>query len=180
MEKISEERVLRGERFDVDRMTLRGDDGKLYHREVLRHPGAVVIIPVLNDGRVVLIDNHRPTVDKTLIELPAGTREPDEAPERTAARELIEETGYHAESLTLIREFYSAPGISDERMWLYVAKGLTEVGAAREAVEDIVNRVVDRAEIESMLAQGRIEDSKTLVGLMSWLAMDQPRRGDIG
>ena len=75
MEKLNEEKVLAGERFDVHRMTLRGDDGKTYHREVLRHPGAVVIIPLLDDGRVVLIRNNRPTVEKVLLELPAGTRE---------------------------------------------------------------------------------------------------------
>ena len=170
MEKIGEERVLAGERFDVHRMKLRGDDGKIYHREVLRHPGAVVLIPVLDDGRLVLIRNTRPTIDETLLELPAGTREPDEAPEVTAGRELIEETGYRASRLTLLREFYAAPGISDERMWLYVAEGLTEVGADREAVESIVNEVVSPAEATRLLEAGEIVDGKTLVGLLSWLS----------
>ena len=169
MEKLSEERVLAGERLDVHRMELRGDDGGIYHREVLRHPGAVVLIPVLDDGRLVLIRNTRPTVGETLLELPAGTREPDEAPETTARRELIEETGYEAARLTLVREFYAAPGISDERMWLYLAEGLTEVGADREAVEAIVNEVVDRTEAQRMLDAGEIVDGKTLVGLLSWL-----------
>jgi ADP-ribose pyrophosphatase len=170
MEKISEEKVLEGIRFDVHRMTLRGDDGQTYHREVIRHPGAVVIIPLLDDNTVVLINNRRPTVDRTLVELPAGTRDPGETPETTARRELIEETGYEATSFELIHEFYSAPGISDEIMWLYVARGLTAVGANREAVEDITNRVVDRSEASKMIQRGDIYDGKTLVGLYAWLS----------
>lgn len=175
MEKLSEEKVLSGERFDVHRMQLRGDDGKIYHREVLRHPGAVVIIPLLDDGRVVLIRNNRPTVEKVLLELPAGTCEvgkegkPAEAPEATAARELIEETGYQAKQFNLVHAFYSAPGISDEMMWLYVATGLTEVGANREAVEDIENEIVSIDEVRRMIPAGEIIDGKTLVGLYAWL-----------
>lgn len=169
MEKLSEEKVLSGERFDVHRMTLRGDDGKIYHREVLRHPGAVVVIPLLNDGRVVLIRNNRPTVEKVLLELPAGTREPDEAPETTAARELMEETGYEAKTFNLVHAFYSAPGISDEMMWLYVASDLKEVGANREAVEDIENEIVSLDDVRRMIPAGEIIDGKTLVGLYAWL-----------
>lgn len=168
---MGEEKVLSGERFDVHRMQLRGSDGKIYHREVLRHPGAVVLIPLIDDDTVVLIRNTRPTVQQTLLELPAGTREPNESPETTAARELIEETGYRADSLELVHEFYSAPGISDERMWLYVARGLTEVGADREAVEAIENQITSRREAIAWLDGGKIIDGKTLVGLYAWLRM---------
>ena len=110
-------------------------------------PGAVVLLPLLDPDTVVLIENHRPTVGETLLELPAGTREVDEAPEVTAARELAEETGYQAGKLTLIHEFFSAPGIGDELMHLYLAEDLTEGSHHREATEQIENRIASRREI---------------------------------
>ncbi len=161
--------VLRGARFDVHEMDLIGADGKRYTREVVRHPGAVVILPLLSDDSVVLIENRRPAVGETLLELPAGTREPGEPIEVTAARELTEETGYRAATLRTLHEFYSAPGICDERMTLFVASDLTAGAPDREATEKIVNRPADRAEIESWVREGKIRDAKTLVGLYAFL-----------
>ena len=170
MKKIDEQKVLRGNRFDVHRMTLLGSDDRRYQRDVIRHPGAVVIVPVLDDDRVVLIRNTRPTVETTLLELPAGTREPDEDPIVCAKRELIEETGYRAETFELLHEFYSAPGISDERMWLYAATDLVHVGADREATEQIENQIATGDQIRQWLRSGEIRDGKTLVGLYAWLS----------
>ncbi|WP_146528773.1 NUDIX hydrolase [Novipirellula artificiosorum] len=164
-----EELLLTGARFNVHAMNLVGSDGKTYVREVIRHPGAVVLLPMLDCDTVVMIENHRPTVAETLLELPAGTREPNEAVEITAARELAEETGYVAETLTLLHEFYSAPGICDERMFLYVATGLTAGESQREATEQIENRIADRDQIRKWIAEGRICDAKTLVGLYAFL-----------
>lgn len=166
----SEPMLLQGARFNVHRMTLEGDDGKLYEREVVRHPGAVVLLPVLDDGRVVMIENTRPAVNETLLELPAGTREPEEDAVVTAGRELVEETGFSADSLELIHEFYSAPGICDELMHLYLATGLTEGDPQREATETIVNRIATREEIVGWISEGKIRDAKTLVGLYAFLA----------
>lgn len=170
MQKHPDERVLlRGNRFNVNAMELTGSDGETYVREVVRHPGAVVLLPLIDANTVVMIDNHRPTVEETLLELPAGTREPGEDAMATAGRELIEETGYRAGTLTEIQTFYSAPGICDEKMHLFVAQQLTEGDAAREAVERIENRIVTRSEIESLIAGGEIQDAKTLIGLMLYL-----------
>ncbi|WP_182867368.1 NUDIX hydrolase [Rhodopirellula sp. JC639] len=162
--------LLKGARFNVHRMTLKGDDGRLYEREVIRHPGAVVLLPILDDGRVVLIENTRPTVGETLLELPAGTREPGEEALVTAGRELIEETGYRAGKLELVHEFYSAPGICDELMHLYRATELVAGDPEREATESIVNRIATRDEIRTWIADGTIRDAKTLVGLYAWLS----------
>ena len=137
---------------------------------MIRHPGAVVLLPILDDGRVVLIENTRPTVGETLLELPAGTRESGEEAVVTASRELIEETGYRAGKLELLHEFYSAPGICDELMHLYRATELVAGDPDREATESIVNRIATRDEIKAWIASGKIRDAKTLVGLYALLS----------
>lgn len=162
--------LLKGARFNVHRMTLTDNDGQLYVREVIRHPGAVVLLPILDDGRVVLIENTRPSVGETLLELPAGTREPEEQAIVTASRELIEETGYTAGKLELIHEFYSAPGICDELMHLYRATELVAGDPRREATEVIENRIATKDEITDWIKDGTIRDAKTLVGLYAFLS----------
>ncbi|QDT06560.1 ADP-ribose pyrophosphatase [Rubripirellula lacrimiformis] len=168
-ESVPEKLVFTGTRFNVHQMVLTGSDGQTYHREVIRHPGAVVLLPLIDDDTVVLIENTRATVGETLLELPAGTREAGEDAEVTAGRELIEETGYAAGSLTKIHEFYSAPGICDELMHLYVARSLTKGQHAREAVEQIENHVATRSDVARYIGEGRIRDAKTLIGLYLFL-----------
>ncbi|QDT11654.1 NUDIX hydrolase [Planctomycetes bacterium K23_9] len=166
----SEETILlKGARFDVHQMQLQGRDGKTYAREVIRHRGAVVLLPVIDANTIVMIRNSRPTVGETLLELPAGTREENESAELTAGRELIEETGYSAGSLTPLHQFYSAPGICDELMHLFLATDLTAGDAAREATEQIVNQIVTREEALELIASGKIRDAKSLVGLYAFL-----------
>jgi ADP-ribose pyrophosphatase len=151
-------------------MEIQDRQGQLRTKEVVRHPGAVVLLPVLSDGRVVMIENHRHSVGQTLLELPAGTIESDEPPATTAARELIEETGYHAGRLEKLHEFYSCPGICDELMHLYLATELTAGEPDREATEQIENRIVSPDEISQLISRGEIRDAKTLVGLYALLA----------
>lgn len=170
---IDEKLVLEGNRFNVHAMNLRGDDGNTYVREVIRHPGAVVLLPMLDADTVVLIKNSRPQVGETLLELPAGTREAGEPITETASRELIEETGYRAGELTLMQQFYSAPGISDELMYLFAATDLTQGDHQREATEQIENLIATRSEIKQFINEGRIRDAKTLVGLYAFLMTDQ-------
>lgn len=165
-----EQVLLRCSRFSVHAVEIRDRDGRIRTREVIRHPGAVVLLPVLNDGRVVMIKNHRHSVGQILLELPAGTLESGELPESTAARELIEETGYHAGKLEKLHTFYSCPGICDELMHLYLATKLTAGQPNREATEQIENRIVSRDEIAGLIAGGEIRDAKTLVGLYALLA----------
>jgi ADP-ribose pyrophosphatase len=150
----------------VIRQTKLGPDGKLHVRETVQHPGAVTILPLLDDGRVCLIRNYRIAVEKTLVELPAGTLEPGEDPAVTARRELIEETGYRASSIEKLSEFYMSPGILNERMHLYLARGLQPGPAALEPGEQIETWVVPWAEAMRMACDGSIQDAKTLVGLL--------------
>ncbi len=137
-------------------------------RQVIEHPGSVVIIPILNGDRVCLIRNYRVAVKKTLIELPAGTIEPPDSPAFTARRELQEETGYQAEKWQEVLGFYLSPGILHERMHLFVAERLTAGDAERETGERIENLVVPWKQAVSMALEGEIEDAKTLVGILLW------------
>ena len=168
---MSERELLQTSRFSV--VELASSSGP--PRQVIRHPGSVVIIPMIDEQHVCLIRNYRVSVTRTLVELPAGTREPNEAAEVTATRELAEETGYRAGSLERITEFLPAPGILDERMILYIARGLSEGAPAREAGEQIENLVVPWQEAMAMVTRGEIEDAKTLLGL---LLMDRQRSSD--
>jgi ADP-ribose pyrophosphatase len=160
--------LLRTSRFFVQRISHHGSDGAMHHREVVRHPGSVVILPCLDDNRICLIRNYRVSVDQTLIELPAGTLEEGEEPLQTAFRELIEETGYRADVMTPLNSFYAAPGILDERMHLFAATGLTKGDPRREANEQIENLVITWGEAFDLLRRGEIIDAKTIVGLCLW------------
>lgn len=164
--KVSERLVFEGIRFNVHEIEIPADDGKTVTRHVARHPGAVVIVPILDHEHVVLIHNTRATVGKQLLELPAGTREIGEEADVTAERELIEETGYHAAKITKVLKFYASPGITDELMHLYIAQGLTAGDHAREAGETIENRITSWSEIETLLESGGFEDGKTIAGLL--------------
>jgi ADP-ribose pyrophosphatase len=173
-ESATREKVLlRTGRFDVEEVTVAGRDGRPRQRAIVRHPGSVAILPLFDDHSVCLIRNQRVAVQKCLIELPAGTLETGETPLQTAARELVEETGYHARKFELLCEFYLSPGVLDERMYFFVARGLTLMGAAREPGEEIDNFVVSWDRALELVDSRQIEDAKTIVGL---LYFDRVRR----
>ena len=157
--------LLVASRFKVVREYQKTDNG-MRPREIVRHPGAVVVLPLLDDGRVCLIRNYRISVNQTLIELPAGTLEPGEEPIHNAERELIEETGFRAKKLEPLHAFFLSPGILDERMHLFLATGLMPGDTAREEGEEIDNLVVPWQDAVQMAIDGRIQDAKSIVGLL--------------
>lgn len=161
-----EEILLQASRFRVVRVPQAGAPESGEMREIVRHPGAVTILPLVDSDRICLIKNHRVSVGKTLIELPAGTLEPGEDPRETAVRELSEETGYRAGRLEPLSEFYLSPGILDERMHLFLADELTAGKTDHQPDEQIENHVVALDEALSMIHRGEIEDAKTIVGLL--------------
>jgi ADP-ribose pyrophosphatase len=163
---MPDELLLTTERFRVVRDSFVTSSGQTKSREIVRHPGAVVILPLLDDGRVCLIKNFRLSVRQTLIELPAGTLDPGESPQTTAERELTEETGYRAQFVKHLHSFYLSPGILDERMHLFLATGLTEGETARELGEEIVNFVVPWEEAIALIFRGEIQDAKTIASLL--------------
>jgi ADP-ribose pyrophosphatase len=157
-----EQLLLETKRFRVVRIF----PERLPPREVVRHPGAVTILPLLEDGRICLIQNYRASVDRTLIELPAGTLEPSESPKQTAARELTEETGFVAGNLQSLHEYYLSPGVLDERMHVFVATELSLDKPNREPDERIENLVVSIDEALAMVRDQRIQDAKTIASLL--------------
>ena len=156
-------------RFHVESVERAAADGTRPRREIVRHPGAVAILPVVDDDHVCLIRNFRVSVGRTLVEIPAGTLEPGEDPQAAAQRELVEETGYRAERMDPLFALYLSPGITDERVHLFVATGLTLGSAAREPGEQIENLVTTWDQALRLIEEGDIQDAKTIVGILAHL-----------
>jgi len=164
---MSDSKILfQGRRFHVEKAVQVTPDGAKHEHEVVRHPGAVVILPLLDDGRICFEKNFRVAVNQTLIELPAGTLEPNEDPADTALRELAEETGYRAGQMEHLITFCMSPGILDERMYLYLARDLQAGPTALEPGEDIQSLLCTWDEALDMAQSGEIRDAKTLVALL--------------
>ncbi|MEE8460170.1 MAG: NUDIX hydrolase [Phycisphaerales bacterium] len=141
----------------------------LVSREVVRHPGAVLIVPQLDGNRLALVRNYRVAVKQRLWELPAGTLEPGERPQIAAGRELEEETGYRAAVIEHLGDFYTSPGFCDELMRVFTAERLEFVGQRLEPHEDIEVGVVTVDEAIAMIDDGRIIDGKTIAALYLWM-----------
>ena len=157
--------LLRTARFTVERRTYDHPVSGRLTREMVAHPGAVAIVPLLAPDRVVLIRNYRFTVGRELLELPAGTLEPPEPPIACAARELEEETGYVAGRLEPLCEFYTSPGFTNERMYVFVATDLKAGTQKLEASEQIRIEIMPLSEALAATADGRIVDAKTIAAL---------------
>jgi ADP-ribose pyrophosphatase len=134
-------------------------------REVFHHPGGAAVVPVLPDGRILLVKQFRYPMQEILLELPAGKIDPDETPETTAGRELEEEVGYSAGSLRKIREFYSTPGFCDEKIHLYLAEDLQPCKAGGDHDEDIEVAKFSLSELLELINAARILDAKTIIGI---------------
>jgi len=141
------------------------ETGKRHRREVVAHPGAVVILGILDD-KVLLIRTRRYAVGQTLIELPAGTLEKGEDPMNCAGRELLEETGYLAGRLERLSVFYTSPGILSERMYAFAAYDLQKSNSALEEGEEIELMPATWDQVIQMLGEGQIQDGKTIATLL--------------
>lgn len=170
----NERTLLENRRFAVVERMVTRPDGQTASVQFVRHAGSVAILPILSDGRVCLIRNRRLTVDKTLIEIPAGTREPNEPPLTTAHRELAEETGYRAGRMDELLSYYPSPGVLSERMYIYVAQDLTPGDAAREANEEIENYLVTWDVAVALVERGEIVDGKTIIALCLYKKSQKP------
>jgi len=168
--------VHQGKLLGVEILSWADEQGRTIQREVVRHPGAVVIVPKLGSDRVVLVKNHRIAVDEALWELPAGTREPGEEPIITAKRELEEETGYCAGRIETIGKFFTSPGFCDELIHVYVADDLKFVGQRLEPHEKIEAHEMSWAKTLAMIDDGTICDCKTIAALLMVQRRDKAKR----
>jgi ADP-ribose pyrophosphatase len=178
---VALEPILQGAKYDYVRVRARAGDRTL-EREVVRHPGAVVVVPILNDGRIVLIRNYRLALaadggpGQWLWECCAGTiersRGPNgqfaggEPPEACAARELIEETGYRADAISPLGSFWTTPGLTNERMYAFLATGLTQVGQRLEQDEFIRVEAFSPRAVRQMIDHGELCDAKSMLAYL--------------
>ena len=160
---VASRTVFDGRLLRVEELEVELEGGLRSFREIVRHPGAAVILPQLPDGRFVLVRQFRKPVEQDLVEAVAGTLDPGESPEVCAARELKEETGYEAEEFVKLGEVYPAPGYTDEKLHLFFARLLPVAGESSPDDDEHLSLLhVSAADIEAMIADGRMCDAKTL------------------
>jgi ADP-ribose pyrophosphatase len=169
--RLHSQRFYSGRRISVDVDTVRFPDGSTGTLEMVRHPGATAVVPLLDspraaDPRVILIRQYRYAALDYLWEVPAGTLEPGEPPEICARRELREEAGVDAGRLDHLTSVFTTPGFTDELIHLYLARDLTRVAAAPEPDEFLEVRELRWSEVGTLIRQGQIRDAKTLTALM--------------
>lgn len=158
--------VYRGKIVNLDVDTVRLDSGRTVVREVVRHPGGVVAIPVLDDGKLLLVRQFRYPLQKFILEFPAGKLDSNQPPLETIMRELEEESGYRAGSIEYQFSFYTTPGISDEIIHFYIARNLMPVSQRLEEGEHITLESYSADECLEMVRTGEIADGKTILALL--------------
>jgi len=163
---VSSELLYQGRVFALKRERVIEPSGLTVTREIVVHPGSVVVLPVLPDGRIVLIRQYRHAAGQYLWELVAGHKDPGESFVAGAHRELQEETGYTARRVRKLLEVFPSPGLLGEKMVIFLAKGLTKGKARPEDDEKITQRVFTLKEAERWIHGGRIRDSKSAAGIL--------------
>lgn len=169
--KIGERERFDGGFFQVATATFVGPDGFTFEREVIRHPGAVCAVPLEDDARhVIMIRQYRGAVGSAILELPAGKRDvAAEDPVDCMARELVEEIGREASSITEVAHFYNSPGFSDETTICYLAENLTECEREAHGIEEEHLELVriDLEDVEDLMGAGELVDAKSIIGLFA-------------
>jgi ADP-ribose pyrophosphatase len=161
--------IYKGRVIDVRVDEIELEPGRVFKRDVVGHPGAVVILPVDAQGRLLWITQYRYAAGKTLLELPAGTLEEGESPLATAQREIVEEVGFAAATWHDLGGFYSAPGFCSEYLYAYLATDLREDQADGDEDEDITVIPLSLEETYARMDAGEITDAKSLATLMLYL-----------
>ena len=158
--------VFQGKVFGVRRDEVQEPGGVHATREVVTHSGSVVVLPLLADGRILMIRQYRHATRQYLWELVAGRIDEGESIQKAAARELIEETGYRAKQFKLFLDMFPTPGFVEEHMYILLATGLSAGEAEPEEDERITVKVFSRAELEKMIRNRGLRDAKSIAGLL--------------
>jgi ADP-ribose pyrophosphatase len=166
---LNSEVLYAGKVFQLQRDTVIEPGGLRVERDIIVHPGSVVVLPIFEDGRVLLIRQYRHSVGEFLWELVAGRKEPHETPAVGARRELLEETGYTAKHLRKLVRVIPTPGFVNEWMWIYAAEKLVKGAAQPEEDEKITPRIFTLKQVDSMIERGSLHDAKSIVGLMYYM-----------
>ena len=167
---LKSEVIYEGKAFGVRRDELVEPTGVRTVREVVTHPGSVVVLPVLPDGRIVMVRQYRHATRQYLWELVAGRMEQGENPTMGARRELLEETGYRARKFSIFLDVFPTPGFLDERMYLLLAEGLTPGQASPEDDEKLTVAAYTRRQLEQMMRTGKLRDAKSIAGLLFYFS----------
>lgn len=173
MNKFTEKTLQTKEIFSGNIISVQVDDvllpdGNESTREIVKHPGAVAIIAITDDDKIIFVEQYRKPLERSLIEIPAGKLEPNEQPEITALRELEEETGYTTKKLDYITSFYTSPGFADEIMHIYYTNSITRLENPAELDDDEFVEVhyLTFDEAEQLIFEQKIYDAKTVYALM--------------
>ena len=164
----SEREIYAGRVVTLRLKYLRQPDGRTLLREIVEHVPGAAVVAVDSSGQVLLVRQHRPAVDRHLLELPAGLVDPGEQPIETAGRELVEETGFAADQLEPLVSFYTSPGFSTELIHIFAASGLHEATAAHDEEEEIEVVRMPLADAIHQVLRGEISDAKTVAGLLAY------------
>lgn len=161
---LRSEEIFSGKIISLHLQDVELPNGKHSKREIIKHPGAVAILAITDDNKVVMVEQYRKALERTIVEIPAGKLEKGEEPALCARRELEEETGYECESLELLTSFYTSPGFADEIVHVYLAQGLTkkENAAALDEDEFVNLEELTLDEAEQYVKEQKIYDAKTI------------------
>jgi len=173
---LSSATIYEGLVFGIRRDEVIEPSGVRATREVVTHPGSVVILPVLPDGRILLIRQYRHAARQYLWELVAGRMDPGETPKVAAARELMEETGYRAKRMRVFLDVFPTPGFLEERMFILLAEGLTAGEAEPEEDEKIISRAYNRKQLEEKIRDGKLRDAKSIAGILFYFRFLSPQK----
>ena len=163
---LRSEIIYEGPIFGIRRDEVIEPSGVRATREVITHPGSVVVLPVLPDRRILMIRQYRHAARQYLWELVAGRIDAGEKPRQAAARELMEETGYRARKFRIFLDVFPTPGFLEERMFILLAEDLTAGVAEPEDDEKIVSRAYNRKQLEEMIRRGKLRDAKSIAGIL--------------
>ncbi|PFG05830.1 ADP-ribose pyrophosphatase [Bacillus sp. es.034] len=160
---IKTETIYQGKIIDLQVDEVELPNGKTSKRELIKHPGAVAVIALTLEGKIVMVEQYRKALEKSIIEIPAGKLEPGEEPDKTALRELEEETGYGCENLEHLISFYTSPGFADELVHLYIAHDIHPILESKETDEDEFVELIEVTVEEALqlIKEQRIYDAKT-------------------